>query len=142
MQNKTYLLRPRPLLLLVTTSRLSFKRFRIDAEGKKSERGGKSTEYRRKNNTQGRRPRERKNIQTIESAPGSTALPNLSLLQEKKISQQQARHTSALHSPRAWTRVALRCLPTAFPHPHLILSGSSSTDVPMAGPTAERTTSL
>lgn len=83
MQNKTYLLRPQPLLLLVTTNRLSFKRFRIDAEDKKSERGGKSTEYRRKNNIQGRRPRERKNIQTIESAPGSAALPNLSLLQEK-----------------------------------------------------------
>lgn len=143
MQNKTYLLRPRPPLLLVTTNRLSFKRFRIDAtaqrakklKGEGSQPNTETNEQTKKTKPktkppQGSRARERKTIQTIESIPGSTALPNLSLLQEE-ISQQ----ASVLRSPRARTRGTLCCLPAALLQSHLILVGSRN-------PAAERTTSL
>lgn len=120
---------------LAGNNRLASQRFEKNAttpqREKKSKREGSQPNIETKNNTQGGGAGERKTIETIESTPGSTALPNLSLLQETAASDKpdsllcsavQGQGCSGHHS-----------LPAALPHPRLALPGSSGTNMPGAG---------
>lgn len=76
---------------LAGNNRLASQRFEKNAtpqREKKSKREGSQPNIETKNTTQGGGARERKTIETIESTPGSTALPNLSLPQETAASDK------------------------------------------------------